>query len=117
MALSGFIISPIMHQLLVKLNNTMDLKTMLKAMGGRKFKHWEMHLAEATWLVNTRGSINCDGPSSSLHTVKGDKVPVVHVKNMLGKVVWVFPASGNLTESVIYCVSNPVFSLAQEERK
>ena len=90
---------------------------MLKAMGGRKFKHWEMHLAEATWLVNTRGSINCDGPSSSLHTVKGDKVPVVHVKNMLGKVVWVFPASGNLTESVIYCVSNPVFSLAQEERK
>jgi len=63
-------------------------------MGGGTFKHWEMHLAEATWLVNTRGAINCDGPSSSLHTVKGDKVPVVHVKNMLGKVVWVFPASG-----------------------
>ena len=62
---------------------------MLKA-----FKNWEKHLAEATWLVNARGSINRDGPASSLHTVKGDKVPVVHVKNMLGKAVWVLPASG-----------------------
>ena len=62
---------------------------MLKAKGGRTFKHWEKHLAEAIWLVNTR-----DGPASSLHTVKGDKVPVVHVKNMLGKAVWVFPTSG-----------------------
>ena len=72
------------------------LKTMLKAMGGGTFKHWEKHLAEATWLVNTRGSISRDGPtqSSSLHIVEGDKVPVVHVKNMLGKAVWVFPASG-----------------------
>jgi len=34
------------------------LKTMLKAMGGTTFKNWEKHLAEATWLVNTRGSIN-----------------------------------------------------------
>ena len=52
-------------------------------------------MAEATWLVNTRGSINRGGPtqSSSLHTVEGDKVPVVHVKNMLGKAVWVIPAS------------------------
>ena len=65
-------------------------------MGGRIFKHWEKHLAEATWLVNTRGSISRDGPthSSSLHTVEGDKVPVVHVKSMLGKAVWVLPASG-----------------------
>ena len=46
----------------------------------------EKHLAEATWLVNTEGSSNNDGPaqSSSLHTVEGDKVPVVPVKNMLG---------------------------------
>ena len=45
-------------------------------MGGGTFKHWEKHLAEATWLVNTRGSINRDGPTqfSSLHTVEGDKV-------------------------------------------
>ena len=63
-------------------------------MRGRSFKHWEEHLAEATWLVNTRGSINRDGPASSLHTVKGDKVPVVHIKNMFGKAVWVLPASG-----------------------
>ena len=53
---------------------------MLKAMGGRTLKHWEKHLAEATWLVNTRQSISCDGPaqSKSLHNVKKDKVPVVH---------------------------------------
>ncbi len=58
-------------------------------MGGGTFKHWEKHLAEVTWLVNTRGSINCKAPtqSSSLHTVKGDKFHVVHVKSMLGKVV------------------------------
>ena len=60
---------------------------MLKA-----FKNWEKHLAEATWLVNTQGSINQDGPaqSRSLHTVEGDKVPVVHVKSILGKAVWSF---------------------------
>ena len=45
-------------------------------------------------MVNTRGSIDCDGPAGSLQTVKGDKVPVVHVKNMLGKAGWVCPASG-----------------------
>ena len=69
---------------------------MLKAMGGGTFKHWEKHLEEATWLVNTRGSITRDGPtqSSSLHTVEGDKVPVVHIKSTLRKAVWVLPASG-----------------------
>jgi len=71
------------------------LKTMLKAIGGGTFKHWEKHLAEATWLVNTQGAVNRDGPaqSSSLHTVEGHKVPVVHIKNMLGKAAWVFPDS------------------------
>ena len=63
-------------------------------MGGETFKHWNKHLAEATWLVNTRVSINHYGPASFLHTVKGDKVPVIHVKNMLGKAVWVLPAFG-----------------------
>jgi len=63
-------------------------------MGGRTSKHWEKHLAEATWLVNTWGSISRDGPAITLHSVKGDKVPVVHVKNMLGKAGWVCPASG-----------------------
>jgi len=72
------------------------LKTMLKAVGGGTFTNWEKHLAEATWLANTRGSVSQDGPtqSSSLHTVEGDKVPVVHVKSMLEKAVWVPPASG-----------------------
>ncbi|KAK4807213.1 hypothetical protein QYF61_024333 [Mycteria americana] len=72
------------------------LKTTLRAMGGGTFKHWDTHLAKATWLVNTRGSVNRAGPAQSklLRTVEGDKVPVVHIRNMLGKTVWVTPASG-----------------------
>ncbi|KAK4811029.1 hypothetical protein QYF61_015733 [Mycteria americana] len=72
------------------------LKTALRAMGGGTFKHWDTHLAKATWLVNTRGSVNRAGPAQSklLRTVEGDKFPVVHIKNMLGKTVWVTPASG-----------------------
>jgi len=47
-------------------------------------------------MVNTRGSTNQVGPGQSklLHSVEGDEVPVVHVRNMLGKTVWVSPASG-----------------------
>ncbi|KAK4810688.1 LOW QUALITY PROTEIN: hypothetical protein QYF61_007488 [Mycteria americana] len=72
------------------------LKTTLRAMGGGTFKHWDTHLAKPTWLVNTRGPANRPGPAQSklLRTVEGDKVPVVHIKNMLGKAVWVTPASG-----------------------
>ncbi|KAK4807126.1 hypothetical protein QYF61_018467 [Mycteria americana] len=72
------------------------LKTTLRAMGGGTFKHWDTHLAKATWLVNTRGSVHRVGPAQSklLCTVEGDKVPEVHIKNMLGKTVWVTPASG-----------------------
>ena len=53
-------------------------------------------MAEVTWIVNTRGSVSCDGPtqSSSIHTVEEDNSPVVHVKSMLGKAAWVLPASG-----------------------
>lgn len=78
------------------------LKTMLKAVGGGTFKHWEMYLAEATQLVNTRGSVSRDGPtqSTSLHTVEGDKVPVVHVKSMGRKAVWSFQLLGRANLSV-----------------
>ncbi|RMC20449.1 hypothetical protein DUI87_01299 [Hirundo rustica rustica] len=71
------------------------LKTTLKALGGGSFKNWEQHLAKATWLVNTRGSTNRAGPaqSESLHTVDGEKVPVVHVRGLLGKRVWINSAS------------------------
>ncbi|RMB97181.1 hypothetical protein DUI87_26342 [Hirundo rustica rustica] len=58
------------------------LKTQLKALGGGSFKNWEQHLAKATWLVNTRGSTNRAGPAQAepLHTIDGDKVPVVHAR-------------------------------------
>ncbi|RMB97312.1 hypothetical protein DUI87_26208 [Hirundo rustica rustica] len=71
------------------------LKTTLKALSGGTFKNWELNLAKATWMVNTRGSINRAGPAQSepLHTVDGDKVPVVHMKGVLGKTVWINPTS------------------------
>ncbi|RMC21417.1 hypothetical protein DUI87_02283 [Hirundo rustica rustica] len=71
------------------------LKTQLKALGGGSFKNWEQHLAKATWLVNTRGSTNRAGPAQAepLHTIDGDKVPVVHVRGLLGKTVWIKSAS------------------------
>ncbi|RMC05639.1 hypothetical protein DUI87_17724 [Hirundo rustica rustica] len=72
------------------------LKTSLKVLGGGTLKNWEVNLAKATWMVNTRGSINRVGPAQSepLHTVDGDKVPVVHMKGILGKTVWINPTSG-----------------------
>ena len=65
-------------------------------MGCGTFKHWDTHLAKVTWLVNTRASANRAGSAQSepLHTVEGDRDPLMHVKNMLGKTVWVIPASG-----------------------
>ena len=72
------------------------VKTTLRAMGGGTFKHWDIRLAKATWLVNSRASTNRAGPAQSnlLRTVEGEKVPVLHVKNTLGKTGWVTPASG-----------------------
>lgn len=43
------------------------VKTILKAIGGGTFKHWDLHLAKATWLINTRQSINQAGPTQSKH--------------------------------------------------
>ncbi|RMC12135.1 hypothetical protein DUI87_11270 [Hirundo rustica rustica] len=73
------------------------LKTTLKALGGGTFKNWENNLAKATWLVNTRGSTTRAGPAQSeaLGTRDGDKVPVVHMRGMLGKTVWINSASSN----------------------
>ncbi|RMC18933.1 hypothetical protein DUI87_03531 [Hirundo rustica rustica] len=69
------------------------LKTTLKVLGGGTFKNSEVNLAKATWMVNTQGSINRAGPAQSepLHTVDGDKVPVVHMKGILGNTVWINP--------------------------
>uniref|UniRef100_A0A8C0ENN5 ribonuclease H n=1 Tax=Bubo bubo TaxID=30461 RepID=A0A8C0ENN5_BUBBB len=72
------------------------LKTTLRAMGGGTFKRWDTHLTKATWLVNTRGSANRAGPAESKlpRVVDGDKVPVVRMRDLLGKMVWVRPAPG-----------------------
>lgn len=71
------------------------LKTILKAIGGGTFKHWDLHFVEAIWLVHTRGSSNRAPPVQLKlpHTVEGDKVPVVHMRNMLGKTVCLSPTS------------------------
>ncbi|RMB89291.1 hypothetical protein DUI87_34342 [Hirundo rustica rustica] len=72
------------------------LKTQLKALGGGSFKNWEQHLAKATWLVNTRGSTNRAGPAQAepLHTIDGDKVPVVHARVMVKHFVHLMSISG-----------------------
>ena len=59
-------------------------------------KDWDTHLSKATWLINIRGSTNWAGPAQSKpqHSSEGDKVPVVHMWNVLGKTVWVNPTSG-----------------------
>ena len=51
------------------------------------------HLAKATRLVNTRGSTNQAGPAQSKLPcpVELNKVPVVYMRNMLGRTVWVSP--------------------------
>lgn len=58
-----------------------QLKTTLKALGGGTFKNWEVNLAKATWMIHP-GSISRAGSAQSklLHTVDGDKLPVVHMK-------------------------------------
>jgi len=65
-------------------------------MGAGTFRHRDMHLTKAIWLVKTQRSANQAGPAQSnlLHVVEVGKVLVVHIKNMLGKTVWVVPASG-----------------------
>ena len=92
---------------------------MLKAMRGGTFKHWDKQLAEAIWLVKTRGLANQNGPASSLHTVKGDEVPVIHVKNMLRKAVWVFPASGKgkPLHGTVFCPGTGVHLVGDAEKQ
>lgn len=53
-------------------------------------------LAKATLLVNRRGAANAAGPAQShlLRSAEGDKVHVVHRKDVLGKRVWVIQTSG-----------------------
>lgn len=43
---------------------------MLKAMGGGTLEQWEKHLAEATWLANTGGSIHRESCSGNAGTTR-----------------------------------------------
>lgn len=67
-----------------------------RGLGNRAWKHWEANVAEATWLVNTRRSANRAGPAQTkpLHTVGGDKVPVLHTGKWLRRSVWHSPPMG-----------------------
>lgn len=54
------------------------------------FQHWDTHLAEATWPVNTRGgSASQPSPDQTKlqHTLEGGNIPNVHIRNLLGKTV------------------------------
>lgn len=54
------------------------------AENGGTCKYWSTYLANATWLITTRGSANQAGLAQSklLCIVEGDKVPVLHIKNI-----------------------------------
>lgn len=69
---------------------------MLRALGNGACKHWDTNLAEATWLLNTRGSANHSGPAQTnpLHIVGEDKVPILHIGKWLEKSVWISPPIG-----------------------
>lgn len=57
----------------------------------RTLGHWDTNLAEATWLVNMKGSATQPGPTQTkpLYTVEGDNVPALHTGKLLGKSVWI----------------------------
>lgn len=47
------------------------LKTTLQIMGNGTFKHWDTHLAKATWLVSNRGSSGPCPVKISMYCRKG----------------------------------------------
>lgn len=69
---------------------------MLRASGNEAWKQCNANLAEATWILNTRGTPNHPAPpkTSPLQIFGGDKVPVLHIGNWLGKPVWISPPMG-----------------------
>lgn len=91
MALSGGATSPITYHSKVECYNGL-LKTTLRATGEGTFKNWDAHLAQATWLVNTKASGPAHFKLSS--AAEGDRPPVVPMKSVLGKKVWGSPESG-----------------------
>ncbi|RMC12175.1 hypothetical protein DUI87_11311 [Hirundo rustica rustica] len=86
------------------------LKTTLKALGGGTFKNWEINLAKATWLVNTRGSTNRAGPAQSepLRTRDGDKFSgnrgrTPKVAGAVREVIYSTPAPGDFWGDINPC--------------
>lgn len=66
------------------------LNTTLGPVGGGTFKHWDTHLAKGTSLVNTRAFASQAGLAQTrlLCTAERDRIPEVHIKNMLRKTIW-----------------------------
>ena len=71
------------------------LKTALRGMG------WDFQKLGYSLSKGHLGWLTPEGPLTGLalksklpRPVEGDKIPVVHMHNMLGKTVWVSPASG-----------------------
>ncbi|XP_064007003.1 SEC14-like protein 1 isoform X2 [Pogoniulus pusillus] len=61
------------------------LKTTLKAVEGGSLTNWNAHIAEASWLVNTRGYTNRAGPAQSkLPGAVKDKLDADYIKRYLG---------------------------------
>lgn len=78
MGLSGCILFLNRHQPLGKIKQHNGLLTIWKVMGEGASRHWNLHVAKATWLVNIWGSASQAGPSQSKpsRSAERDKVPV-----------------------------------------
>lgn len=76
----------------------------LRSVDAGTFKHCDMLLVKGTWLDNTWGSASQDESAQSnfLHTVEGDKVPVMHMKKKR-KNVWCVPQE-DLTANNLNCM-------------
>lgn len=62
-------------------------KPTLNAGAGRTLKHWDLHFVKVTWSLNTQGSTGQAGPAQCEPpaAVEGNKVSVVHARNVSGK--------------------------------
>lgn len=66
------------------------LNTTLRAVIAGAFKYWNANLAKASLLINVRWPATWAGPPNKHScTIEEGKVPVGHIKNMLGTSLWV----------------------------
>lgn len=97
MALSRCTVFLIMNQLLGRWMVQWTIKNHPESIGQGDHQKLRAAFSKGHLVTNSQNSINQADPAQSepLHMVEGDKVPVVHIRGMLGQIVWINPTSGN----------------------